>query len=80
MVGCDFRTAVTEHPLVFCFGCHGGKGDSLRQTPSRSESIKIINALGKQETGEEQTLSTCSGSRQLGWQSATANSTSTLLS
>lgn len=57
-------TTVTEHPLVFALAATGVWGIPPDKQLSRSESIKIINAVGKQGTGEEQTLSTCSGSRR----------------
>jgi hypothetical protein len=49
-------TTATEHPLVFVLAATGERGIPPDKQLSRSESIKIINAVGKQGTDEEQTL------------------------
>ncbi len=50
---CDARNDSNAASVSFRSGCHGGLGDTPRP-PWRSESTKIINAVRKQGTSEEE--------------------------
>ena len=52
---CDARNDRNGASVSFPSGCHGVLGDISREQPWRSESTKIINAVRKQGTSEEET-------------------------
>jgi hypothetical protein len=56
---CDARNdrngaSVSFRSGSFRSGCHGVLGDTPREQPSRRESTKIINAVRRQGTSEEE--------------------------
>lgn len=51
---CDARNDRNGASVSFRSGCHGVLGDTPREQPWRSESTKIINAVKKQGTSEEE--------------------------
>ena len=51
---CDARNDRNGASVSFRCGCHGVLGDTPREQPSRRESTKIINAVRRQETSEEE--------------------------
>jgi hypothetical protein len=53
---CDARNGPGAASVSFRSRCHGVLGDTPTEQPWRSESTKIINAVRKQGTREEEEL------------------------
>jgi hypothetical protein len=51
---CDARNDSNGASVSFRSGCHGVLRDTPREQPWRRESTKIINAVRKQGTSEEE--------------------------